>query len=165
MARTGRPKSNPTLLEASGAYRKNPDRRPDESTAIKAIVGRPEPSILIQADELTTLIWNETCDILDSMSILNTSDKFLIESYCLNSRELFYLTQLIQANGHGQLKDDGTRVTCPNVVSWHKCMGTHIKLMNELGLTPQARMRMVSPSVESDSSDKVTDLMNSLGGK
>ena len=73
MARTGRPKSNPKLLEVSGAYKKNPDRNPDESTAIKAIVGRPEPSILVQADTLTLSIFNETCDILDSMSILNKS--------------------------------------------------------------------------------------------
>ncbi len=165
MARTGRPKSNPKLLEASGAYVKNPDRRPDESTAIKAIVGRPEPSILVQADELTLSIFNETCDILDSMSILNTSDRFLIEAYCLNSRELFYLTKQIQDNGHGQLKDDGTRVTCPNVVSWHKCMGTHVKLMSELGLTPQARMRMVAPEAKNNSTDKVTSLMDKLGGK
>ena len=165
MARTGRPRSNPQLLEASGAYRKNPDRRQDESTAIAAITGRPEPSFLIQADELCTLIFNETCDILGSMSILNTSDRFLIEAYCLNSRELFHLTQIIQKDGHGQLKDDGSRVTCPNVVSWHKCMGTHIKLMNELGLTPQARLRMTAPVAENDSTDKVTALMNSLGSK
>ena len=165
MARTGRPKSNPTLLEASGAYEKNPSRRPDESIAIKAIVGRPDPSILVQADELTLSIFNETCDVLDSMSILNTSDRFLIEAYCLNARELFYLSKLIQDNGHGQLKEDGTRVTCPNVVSWHKSMGTHIKLMNELGLTPQARLRMTAPTVENASTDKVTDLMNKLGGK
>lgn len=165
MARTGRPKSNPKLLEAAGAYVKNPDRRPDESTAIKEIAGRPEPSILIQADDLTTLIWHETCDILDSMSILNKSDKFLIEAFCLNSRELFRLSRLVQENGHGQLKDDGTRVTCPNVVSWHKGMGTHIKLMNELGLTPQARMRMTAPVVENSSTDKVTSLMDKLGGK
>ncbi len=165
MARTGRPKSNPQLLEASGAYEKNPSRRPDAATAIKAIVGRPAPSILIQADELTLSIFNETCDVLDSMSILNTSDRFLIEAYCLNSRELFYLSKLIQDNGHGQLKDDGTRVTCPNVVSWHKCMGTHVKLMSELGLTPQARMRMVAPEAQNAGADKVTDLMSKLGGK
>ena len=165
MARTGRPKSNPKLLEVSGAYAKNPDRRPDDSTAIKAIVGRPEPSILVQADTLTLSIFQETCDILDSMSILNKSDVYLIEAYSLNARELFRLTQLVQEQGHGQLKDDGTRVTCPNVVSWHKCMGTHVKLMNELGLTPQARMRMVSPEANNDSTDKVTDLMKQLGGK
>lgn len=165
MARTGRPKSNPQLLEAAGSYKKNPDRRPDESIAIKAIVGRPDPTLLVQADELTLSIFNETCDVLDSMSILNTSDRYLIEAYCLNARELFYLTQQIQKQGHGQLKDDGTRVTCPNVVSWHKCMGTHVKLMNELGLTPQARMRMVAPDAKNEGTDKVTDLMNSLGGK
>ena len=165
MARTGRPKSNPQLLEAAGSYKKNPDRRPDESIAITAIVGRPDPTLLVQADELTTLIWNETCDILDSMSILNTSDKFLIESYCLNAREFFRLTKMIQEEGHSQMKEDGTRVTCPHVVSWHKCQATHVKLMNELGLTPQARLRMTAPTVENSSGDKVADLMSKLGGK
>ena len=99
------------------------------------------------------------------MCILNKSDVYLVEAYSLNARELFRLTQIIQSEGHSQAKPDGQRVTCPNVVSWHKCMGTHVKLMNELGLTPQARMRMVAPEANNDSTDKVTDLMKQLGGK
>ena len=159
----GRPKSNPALLESEGYYRKHPDRRPDGET-IKAIVGRPEPTLLVSSDDLTKTIWDETCDILDSMSILNTSDKFLIEAYCLNMRELYFLTQRIQKSGHSQISDDGTRKTDPDVVSYHKCMGTHIKLMGELGLTPQSRLRMVAPDADNASSDKVGDLMKKLGG-
>lgn len=165
MANKGRPRKNPALLEAQGAYDKNPDRRPDPATAIKVSQGRPEPTMLIQADELSVAIWNETCDTLDGMSILNKSDRFLIETYCLNLREMYLLTKIIREQGHSQMKDDGTRVTCPHVVSWHKCQGTHLKLMNELGLTPQARTRMCAPTVESSGpGDRVASLMEKLGG-
>jgi len=165
MANRGRPRTNPALLEAKGSYAKNPDRRPDPATAIKVSEGRPVPTILIQSDELSVAIWEETCDILDGMSILNKSDKFLIEAYCLNLREMYLLTKIIRESGHSQMKEDGSRVTCPHVVSWHKCSQTHLKLMNELGLTPQARTRMTAPVVESGGGDKVTDLMDKLGGK
>ena len=158
----GRPKSNPKLLEAEGAYRKHPERRPDESQLVSGEEGRPLPTLLVQADELTFEIWNETCDTLDTLGVLTKSDRFLIEAFCLNVRELYLLTKASQQNGHGQFGDDGTRKTCPNVVSYHKCMGTHIKLMGELALTPQSRLRMVAPEAKNESSDKVGSLLERL---
>ena len=142
-----------------------PPAKKHDGETIKAIVGRPEPTLLVSADDLTVAIWNETCDILDSMSILSKSDKFLLEAYCLNVRELYLLTQRIQKNGHAQISDDGSKKTDPDVVSYHKCMATHIKLMGELALTPQSRLRMVAPEAGNASADKVGDLMKKLGGE
>lgn len=160
----GRPKSNPALLEAEGYYRKNPDRRPDPSKQIKATSGRPLPTLLVSSDELTLSIWDETCNTMDSLGILAVADRHVIEAYCLNVRELYFLTDAIRKNGHGQLSNDGTKKTCPDVVSWHKCMGTHLKLMGELALTPQARLRMCAPEAKNEGSDMVSDLMKKLGG-
>jgi len=99
------------------------------------------------------------------MSILTASDKFLIEAYCINLRELYVLADMVRKEGHFQVKPDGTRVACPNVISYHKLMGTHIKLMNELGLTCQARLRMAAPTVDTgNKTDDVADLMKRLGG-
>ena len=164
MARTGRPRSNPQLLEAQGSYKRNPGRKPDADKTIKAITGRPEPTMLVQTDDLTVAIWDDTCNELESLGILAVSDRFLIEAYVLNLREFYKLTQYVQASGHA-ISDDRGLKTDPNVVSYHKIMDRHIKLMGELALTPQARLRMTAPTVESDAGDDITKLLGKLGGK
>ncbi len=160
----GRPRHAPALLEAEGYYRKHPERKPEEGALIEGTPGRPEPPLLVRSDDLSVDIWNETCDTLDSLGLLTKTDLFLLEAFCINLRELYHLTELIRQNGHGQFSDDGTRKTCPNVVSFHKCMGTHIKLLSELALTPQARLRVLRPpSTDGDGTDEVGDLMKKLG--
>ena len=158
----GRPRHNPILMEAEGAYRKNPQNRP--TTLIKVDEGTPGPPLLVQSDELALEIWNEACDKLRDIGLLNKTDSFLIEAFALNLRELYRMAQPVREKGHSQVGDDGLRKADPNVVSYHKLMGTHIKLMNELGLTPSARTRMVGPSKKGDD-DGVLKLMERLGGK
>jgi P27 family predicted phage terminase small subunit len=161
----GRPKSNPVLLEREGYYRKHPERRERSSVETVAEPGRPLPTLMVQGDELTLAIWEETCSTLESMGILKKTDSLLVEVFCLNLREMYALNARIREKGHAQLSDDGTTKTCPEVVSWHKLVATHIKLLGELALTPQARLRMVAPEVDNESSNSVSDLMKKLGGK
>jgi len=159
MAR-GRPRQHPTLREAEGAYRKDPQLRPTH--LIEVAEGTPEPTLLISGCELSKKIWDETVATLTEIDLINKTDRFLLEAFCLNLRELYSLTSIIQVNGHYQ-QDENGRKTDPVVVSYHKVMATHIKLLNELGLTPQARLRMIGPSEKKDDTG-VADLMKRLSG-
>ena len=156
----GRPKHSPILREAEGGYRKDPQRRPE--SFINGAEGLPEPSDLVAGDELAMKIWTEACAALKSIGLLTKTDKFLIEAYTMNYREFIVLMRYVHKNGHDTTGQNGERKTDPAVISMHKISDRHIKLMNELGLTPQGRMRLAGSTGKPENGD-VRSLLERLG--
>ncbi len=150
------------LRESEGAFRGGKTKKPAE---LPTVLGRPSPSILVQADELSLAIYNETCDILQDMGILTQQDGIMIEAFSLNYRELALCFKEMQANGIESETQRGSGKSTVHTTNAHKFMATHIKLMGELGLTPSARLRMVPPERKTDSGSPVDDLLKKLGGK
>ena len=81
----GRKKTRQETAVAEGMDRLHPERQRE---IVPVTDDRPEPPLLVQADELCVALWNETCDVLQSMRFLVAEDKQVLESYVLNYREL-----------------------------------------------------------------------------
>ena len=160
MKRGPRPKQV-KLREKEGAFRGGKTKKPDE---LPTVLGRPTPSILVQADELSLAIYNETCDTLQTLGILTEQDGIMIESFALNYRELALCIKDMQQNGIEAETQRGNGKSSVHTTNYHKFMATHLKLMGELGLTPSARLRMVPPERKADSGSPVDDLLKKLGG-
>ncbi len=150
------------LREQEGAFRGGKTRKPAE---LPSVLGRPSPSILVQADELSLAIYNETCDILQTLGILTEQDGILLEAFALNYRELALCIKDMQANGIESETQRGSGKSTVHTTNYHKFMATHLKLVGELGLTPSARLRMIPPERKGDGSSPVDDLLKKLGGK
>lgn len=150
------------LRESEGAYRSGKTKKPSE---LPTVLGRPTPSILVQADDLSLAIYNETCDILQTLGILTQQDGILIESFALNYRELALCIKDMQKNGIESETQRGSGKSSVHTVNYHKLISHHLKMMGELGLTPSARLRMVPPERKADSGSPVDSLLKKLGGK
>ena len=150
------------LREREGAFRCGKTRKPAE---LPTVLGRPSPSILVQADDLSLAIYNETCDTLQTLGILTEQDGIMIESFALNYRELALCIKDMQTNGIESETQRGSGKSTVYTTNYHRFMATHLKLMSELGLTPSARLRMAPPERKSDSGSPVDELLRKLGGK
>ena len=150
------------LREQEGAFRGGKTLKPAE---LPTVLGRPSPSILVQSDELSLAIYNETCDILQTMGILTEQDGVLLEAFSLNYRELALCIKEMQANGIEAETQRGSGKSTVHATNYHKFLSVHLKMIGELGLTPSARLRMVPPERKADSGSPVDDLLKKLGGK
>ena len=150
------------LREQEGAFRGGKAKAPVE---LPTVIGRPSPSILVQSDDLSLAIYQETCDVLQTLGILTQQDGIMIEAFALNYRELALCIKDMQKNGIEAETQRGNGKSSVHTTNYHKFMGTHLKLMGELGLTPSARLRMVPPERKADSGSPVDALLKKLGGK
>lgn len=150
------------LAQIDGTHKDNPARR-------KAIVPvrdkRPEPSLLVQADELSLSLWHETCDTLDFMGFLKYEDGPIIEAYILNYGLLLRCIQDLHKNGDTTVTRDGGTKASGAATNYGRYIQTHTKLLSELGLTPSARTRLAPPESRSkDEQNPVGDLLKKLAG-
>jgi P27 family predicted phage terminase small subunit len=150
---------NPKLLEAEGTYRKNPNRRP--SAELTVTEGTPDPTPIIAASEVTTNLWHQTCDLLVSLEIINKTDMYLLEAYCINYAITLDLSAKVMKFGHTQDTATGKKRS-PDSQAFQAHMDRHVKMLAELGLTPSARARFVAPNKQTDNSNPLMDVLKNL---
>ena len=125
---------------------------------------RPETPLLVQSDELTLALWEETCDTLGSMGMLVKEDKPLIEAYVMNYALFLRCVQDIQKNGDTYVADNGNLKASGTATNYARYIQVHQKLLSELGLTPSSRARLASPKSRTASErSPVGDLLKKLG--
>ena len=66
-----RPRKDPAVLEASGAYAKNPNRRPKDMPAY--IPGAPEMPEIVSENDQASRQWNHCCSVLGDANVLTTA--------------------------------------------------------------------------------------------
>lgn len=155
----GRNRSNPALLEAEGAFKKNPQRRID---TVKAVVGRPPAPLIVSECPLTHEIWNETLGHLESMGILSFADEHLLAEYCSTYAEFLKLTKAVREFGHFYTSPDGLVKAHPASASWDRAKSSLIRLQSQLGLTPSARASIKAPGKDTGPSE-AESLMGEFG--
>jgi P27 family predicted phage terminase small subunit len=159
----GRKPKRQELATRDGSWNTHPER---EKEVVPTTCERPSPPLLVQADELTLALWDETCDILQSMRLLVAEDKPLIEAYVLNYALFLRCVQDIQKNGDTYVADNGNLKASGSATNYARYIQAHQKLLSELGLTPSSRARLASPVDRSASeSNPVGDLLKKLGGQ
>ena len=160
MSTRGRKRNHPKLQELSGAYKKDPQRRP-KANAAEGVESPPEPSDVILSKKSLIKVWQDTCRILDEMGILSSSDAHLLESYCLVYHEMLVTAKTCLEHGHVQA-GKSVESQSANSTVWLKLVREHRSLMAELGLTPTARTKITVPDKKSGVSE-VDELLGELG--
>ena len=161
MGRRGKAPAHPTLAKIEGHYKEKARTR---ILPIESISGRPSPSLVCQADELTLQIFNDTCDSMQQMGCLSEQDGPIIETYACNYRELLLCIQSMRKDGIEIESQRGGGKSTVHAVNYHRFLANHMKLLQELALTPSARTRLATPQGPKQS-DKVGQLLEKLGGK
>lgn len=150
------------LAQIDGTHKDNPARR---KSVVPVRDKRPEPSLLVQGDELTLALWHETCDTLSFMGFLKYEDAPTIEAYVLNYGLLLRCIQEIHKNGDTTITRDGGSKASGAATNYGRYVQTHIRLLSELGLTPSSRTKLAPPESRNNSEDSaVGDLLRKLGG-
>lgn len=158
----GRKPLRQELKQVDGSSRVRPDRAKE---LVATRDETPEPSLIIQADELSLALWHETIDLLQNMKFLCLEDKPLIESYVLNYTLLLKCVQDMQQNGDTSITRDGGSKASGAATNYGRYASTHIKLLQELGLTPSARSRLAPPQTRNkDEDNPVGALLKKLSG-
>lgn len=144
----GRKPKTTAQKEASGAHRKNPQRRnKDEPKASRGAPAKPEH---VAADEVASSQWDELCRTLDEMNILTTADRSLLALYCSTYAEWHRLQEHVSKNGCTTINDKGNVGQSPEGIQVHRYADRLLKMMAEMGLTPSSRSRIKVPKTEQE---------------
>ena len=148
------------VQEASGAFEKNPDRRPKKT--ISSDSRSPTAPSFIESDETAFKVWNETVDVLRDCGILSKTDTHLLATYCSTYSEWTKCHTYIQTNGH----EDSNGKTSPQSVAYFKLSAQHMKLIGELGLSPSSRARLsvVTSAEAKEETTSLTDIIKTIKG-
>jgi len=150
MTRGRKPKAI-SVSEASGAFTKNPKRRP--TNIINAAAGLPIAPDFVIADDTAHKVWDETVSVLKDCGILSKTDTHLLTAYVTTYAE--WQKCYLHVSVHGHKDEDGK--TSPESVAMFKLSATHQKLISELGLSPSSRARL-SVASSSEAKEETTSL-------
>jgi len=142
------------VQEASGAFVKDPQRRP--SSIVKADKEAPRMPKVIANDKVASEVWDETCEVLRESGILSKTDTHLLTHYVLTYAEWVKCAEHIQKHGH----EDDTGKTSPQSTAYFKLAAQHTKLLPELGLSPSSRARLSVAGVADEKKEDEEDMMS-----
>ena len=142
------------VQEASGAFVKDPQRRPH--TVIKAAKELPRMPKVIKNDNIAKEVWEDTCEVLKESGILSKTDTHLLTHYVLTYAEWVKCAEHIQRHGH----EDESGKTSPQSTAYFKLASQHTKLLPELGLSPSSRARLSVAGVSDDDKDNDEDMLS-----
>lgn len=160
MVRGRKPKAT-AVKEASGALRKNPQRRNHEEPQPR--LGWPAMPSTVAADEAASAAWSAVCGILEEMKILAVSDVHAIAMYCTTYAEWSKAYEHVRKHGVSCPTAAGGVTTSPETHQYNKLSDRLLKMFAELGMTPSSRSRIrVQGDAEED--NPITDLLARFQG-
>jgi len=124
------------VQQASGAFEKNPNRKP--VVTVRGADGDPVPPDFIVSDETALKVWDEVVEVLRAANILTRTDTHLLATYCSTYSQWSRLHTHLSKMGHA----DENGKTSPESVAYFKLSAQHLKLVSELGLSPSSRARL-----------------------
>ena len=143
-----RPKTPTAILEANGAFVKNPQRRrPSEP---RPDVESPDPPQSVIDDAVALAKWHELVGMLVDLRIIGRIDKDLIENYCLTYSDMLSNVKLVREEG--QLIDGarGGMVRNPRTQVLATQRNQLLKMQTEMGMTPASRPKLQVAEKEDD---------------
>lgn len=158
MVRGRKPK--PTAVkEASGALRKDPQRR--NAFEPQAQKGEPPMPEWIKLDPVAASCWRSTCDLLAGMELLTVADAHPIEAYCSDFAQWCILRTMVAGGNVGEITQNGTSIRVEER-QVHKYQDRMLRFWAEYGLTPSSRSRLVVKQAE-DAEDPMAELIARMG--
>ena len=157
----GRKPKATAVKEASGALRKNPQRRNKAEPKPKR--GHPAMPPTVKADKVAASQWNDLCQLLDDMKILTVADQAVMAMYCTTYAEWLKVYEHVRDNGCSYVSVNGNPATSPQTHQYNKLSDRLLKLFAELGLTPSSRSRIKATEID-DSDNPFADLLSRFSG-
>lgn len=146
MVRGRKPK--PTAVkEASGAFRKDPQRRNQHEPV--APVGAPVMPDWIADDATALHCWKTTCELLSTMRILSEADSHPIAAYCSDFSQWCKLRSVVAGGNVSQSTEHGEKVSV-EATQVHKYQDRMFKFWSEYGMTPSSRSRLIAKQATED---------------
>lgn len=143
----GRPRKPSAVHEASGAYRKDPQRRNQYEP--KAPEGWPERPDWMDGDDVAAHCWQRTCELLDEMGLISKADEHAIEGYCSDYSQWRFLRDECKLGNIADVHQTGRRST-PEVTQLHRYQDRMHKFWTEYGLTPASRSKLIAKQAGED---------------
>lgn len=144
-----RPRQDPAVLEASGAYAKNPNRRPKDMPQF--IPGAPDMPSIVEASEQASWYWNWCCQVLSEAGVLTTACAPLLTIHALDWAQLMWLYEQTKEGNVATIGATGGPITSPEASQLHLHANRFLKELTEFGLTPASKSKIVATAAKKES--------------
>lgn len=151
-----RPRKDPAVLEASGAYVKDPQRRPKDMP--KYVQGVPDMPDIVAENANATWYWNWCCTILGEAGVLTTACAPLLTMHALDWAQLMCLYSECKEGNVATVGATGGPITKPEATQLHMHANRFLKELTEFGLTPASKSKIVAVGGKKES-DPFTDML------
>jgi phage terminase small subunit len=135
-----RPRKDPAVLEASGAYVKDPQRRPKDMP--QYIPGAPDMPDIVAANAQAVWYWNWCCQVLSEAGVLTTACAPLLTIHALDWAQLMWLYEQTKEGNVATIGATGGPITSPEASQLHLHANRFLKELTEFGLTPASKSKV-----------------------
>jgi phage terminase small subunit len=143
-----RPRQDPAVLEASGAYAKNPNRRPKDMPVF--VAGAPEMPKIVAEDSQARWYWNWCCQVLSEAGVLTTACAPLLTIHALDWAQLMWLYEHTKEGNVRTIGATGGPITTPEASQLHLHANRFLKELTEFGLTPASKTKVIAAGGKKD---------------
>ena len=151
------------VKEATGAYRKNPQRKAITAPTADGHSPLPPKSLCRVAKSK----WKELIGDLKRNGVLSTDTRELLVSYCTTFAKWMEAKTKVEETGLAIESVDkyGNQVISrnPYVAEMHKFREQLNKMLPEFGLTPASRQKLKSMNLEDKQEDPFAKIMERMG--
>lgn len=137
------------MLEASGAYAKNPNRRPKDLPQF--VPGAPDMPEIVANDSNASWYWNWCCQVLSEAGVLTTACAPLLTIHALDWAQLMWLYEITKDGNVGTIGATGGPITSPEASQLHLHANRFLKELTEFGLTPASKSKIVATAAKKES--------------
>lgn len=144
----GRKPISAAILEANGAWEKNPQRRREFEPTLP--LAAPEMPEMVKENAKAAEHWLWCCGQLAEMRVLTKADMAMLTVHCLDWSQLCWLWEEVKEGKVAYMDKKGTLKTEPAAVLIGRTIERITKQLSEFGLTTSARARLVAPKKEGE---------------
>ena len=152
----GRPRQDPAVLEAAGAYKNHPNRRPKDMPQF--IPGAPDMPSIVESSEQAAWYWNWCCQVLSEAGVLTTACAPLLTIHALDWAQLMWLYEQTKEGNVATIGATGGPITSPEASQLHLHANRFLKELTEFGLTPASKSKIVATAAKKES-DPFADML------
>jgi len=140
--------------ESAGSFTVHPGRKMNNPVAAKR-TRRPAAPKELKGDRVATAKWKHLCECLDELGQLAVTDQDIMVIYCRTWSQWMHAQQMeIEQGSVIQVEKQGARRNPYSVIVKESAAFLY-KLGNDMGLSPQARTRLVTmPKLEDDPAEE-----------
>jgi len=139
---------NPAIPTAIKLLNGNPGKRPLNRREPKPRIRKPKPPAHLSDTERAE--WRRVLRILEPFGVVTEAEADILAMYVAGYAQWVECRRAIEQKGLIVLSEKGTAMRNPLLKVADDAQRTMLRCMSELGLTPSARVRLVTPESAGD---------------